>query len=244
MKKIFVIIPYYQNIEPECLAGIKELQLSQKYEYVIAKVKAASLVNARNFAAFQAVETGADWIVTIDSDIGFTEDDIIHCIKLGKDFVALPYKMKGFDFYECAEFSKPGKAGIQEKFPLTTKGIRKIKGYAGCGFHVFKTNMLKGMKYPWYTLPIIEDEKSPMGMAIAGEDMGFCLNALESNINLYVDFDSPVTHIDREDEKGVSDLNVRLTPLEVGYLLKAVDELPRKIANSLHDKISKQVGKV
>jgi hypothetical protein len=245
--KILVVCFYYQNIEPECEAGLKQLEKSKLHEYVILRAKSSSLVQARNKVIAAYLPQKFDKIITIDSDIEFSESTIEAGIAHGKEFVAFPYERKGEDLYECGVFgSEVGH--IVERFPLTTKGLQEVRGYVGAGLNIYDAQVLLNMideeLYPWYYMPVVKDDTDMYGLTVTGEDIGFCINLMKADVPIYVDFDMPVRHILRVDEEtGIDSKTLRLEPVEIGLILKSIDELPRKLANPIYEKICKQVGK-
>jgi len=237
MVRLAVVVPYYQHIEPECMKSIAALNESMLFELTMIKAKGALLPMVRNQLLIDASDY--DYILTVDSDIAFTLDQIESAFHRDLDVVAFPYKMKHFGCYEGAYYTNDNCDSFGDKFPLTTSGFKKVNGWIGAGLMLFKTKILKPMIFPWYHSPIIKADNEH-GQDIAGEDFGFCRRIQEVGLKIHVDFDQPATHIVRDDEKG--NRTISLEPLEIGFVLKGLNELPRKVSDPIYRKICNQVG--
>jgi len=236
--KIMVCCSYYHRIEPECDAGLELLRKSTKHKYGIRKGKGVELTQVRNRLLWDVEKY--DKILTVDSDIGFTEADIDHLIALKSEFCALPYIIKNFpNMYEAGILDE---GRIVERYSIERKEPCHV-GYVGAGFSLFDSVILKKMEYPYYRQEIIPTEEGHLfDKETSGEDVGFCMNAARHGIKILVDFSRPVRHLARSDERQGGEKALSLTPFEVGCVMKGLDELPRKLSNPIYDKIANQVG--
>lgn len=143
----------------------------------------------RSQAIRQSPIHGYDYFLFVDSDIGFTLENVEKLLAHDKDIVCSPYLChddKGV--YQAGMFSYPGV--ISGKCGVETKGLHRVD-YCGAGFMLVKAKVFSATKYPWFRHSIVEMN----GLASeVGEDLGFCMNVKQSGFDVWCDFNNPVYH--------------------------------------------------
>ena len=196
--KIRACIPFYNEFETN-KPGLRELRDCKEIQFdieprqgsVVGRIR-NSLFNDEKSQKIQQYPVGGyDYFLMIDSDIDFKLSHVLALIENDKDICCAPYKMhNNQELFDCGMF-KPGEPGrIFNRFSTEQKGTYKVD-WTGAGFMLIKAEALRAMSYPWYRHIIVKsgDEQSE-----TSEDIGFCTNAKESNIDIWCDFDIPIGH--------------------------------------------------
>lgn len=152
----------------------------------------------RDRIAARALKDKADYVLMIDSDMVYSPDLVDRLIKHNKDVVGVVYKNPSWN----------EKLGRVDKLKpmLFDYNSKKQQFYAweeckqkklfrvdavGTGIMLIKTDVFKKFPRPWF--PFIEHRQ-----LILGEDLGFCLNCMAHNIEVWVD---PTMRIGHEKPK-------------------------------------------
>jgi len=196
--KIFIGMPVSMLIERQTLQCIDALK-KENFEFIFSVGKGSNLPIARNKLVKEAIKSGADYFLGIDSDITFGVDDFHKLLSMEANLVfgAFRSKMKR-DEYEAGYYTQgyPGSSGIKLKADST--GLIKTD-WSGTGFFLAKVKFLARVGSPWFRQP---DVVLPNGeMDICGEDVGFCMKLNYLQEPILVNCDLKLGHIIREDEK-------------------------------------------
>ncbi len=191
--KIKVCVPFYSEFET-AKPGLKALAADPRFEIDFAQGTYISearnaLVNGQRSQAIWQDSLPFDYFLFVDSDIGFTKENVEILLSHDKDIVCSPYRCHNTpDLYQAGMFSSPGV--ISGKCSVVTKGLHKV-GYCGAGFMLVNASVFSKTRYPWFRHSVIELN----GMASeVGEDIGFCMNVSESGLEVWCDFSNPVYH--------------------------------------------------
>jgi len=155
-----------------------------------------SLINdLKSILVYQKPVEGYDYFLMLDSDIEFNLSNIEALINHNKDIVCSPYLMHGREgIYDCGEFLIQG--SIKGRYNEDKKGLHVVD-WIGAGFMLMKASVFEKMEYPWYRNILV---RSGDNQEESSEDIGFCVNAERSNIDVWCDFDNPVGHKKRTHE--------------------------------------------
>ena len=143
----------------------------------------------------------------VDSDISYTQNNIIQLLAHDKDIISGAYISKSNpDNFE---------AGITDVYgrnlsyvSKNSTGLNKIDGYVGLGFVLIKREALENMEYPWcaeYTVCYNKDgvykeqweySEGDNGeiCEVFAEDAYFCKNAREKGLDIFLDCNCLVEH--------------------------------------------------
>jgi hypothetical protein len=141
-------------------------------------------------------ETFTHWLF-IDSDINYTQNDIVKLLVHDKDIVSGAYISKSNpDNFEAGVTDQNGR-NISYVSSKST-GLNKIDGYVGLGFMLLKREALEIMEYPYFSEYVICYTKEGNNGEIAevfAEDAYFCKNAKDNGLEIYLDCECKVDHI-------------------------------------------------
>lgn len=194
---IKVCIPYYAEYEA-CKAGLRELQECKAHTFILSPVKGSVVAFVRNHLVNEGVSTkrsqrlvqACDGYLFIDSDIGFTLDDVLTLIEAKKPITALPYETyNDSGVYQVGEWEHVA-GNIKYKYPVETEGWKRV-AWVGGGMHLVMKHVYEKMEYPWYRHSLVQlgDNQEQ-----TSEDLGFCIEAKKAGFNIWCNFDKPVKH--------------------------------------------------
>jgi hypothetical protein len=200
MKKVFIATPAYDGkvhvqYAMALLDAVKILEM-HGFEPIVRVPTSGSLIVAeRNRLVQMFWESGADYMLFIDSDLGFDARTLVRLLSAQKDFVAGVYPSrdgKGFTFRPALEAD-----GRIVMCPETR--LLKME-YIPAGFMLIRREVIAKMRddYPelWYAP---KDPRSDKESAFCffdtevhdgefwGEDYVFCRRARNSGFDIWVD---------------------------------------------------------
>lgn len=199
-KKIFIGTPAYEGKVyvqyAMALLDTCELLKSVGYDPIVrVPVSGSLLVADRNRLIQMFWESDADYMLCIDSDLGWDPNTVLNMLKFGKDFVAGVYPTrqgKGFTFRPATEAD-----GRIVMCPMTN--LLKME-YVPAGFMMFSRKVIATMReqYPeLYYSP--KDPRSDTEAAYCffntelfegefwGEDYIFCKRVRDAGFEIWVD---------------------------------------------------------
>lgn len=199
-QKCAVLVPVGNHIEPDCELALRELE---RRGYSVWRVRGyAAIDQARNQMATDALRTGFEETMWIDSDIGFHPDDV-HKLRLhGLPIVSGIYPKKGKR--ELALHVLPG----TEHIPLGIEGGLHELRYAATGFLLVRRGAYERIKstcrlpecnsrfgnpmVPFFMPMVVPDGEGSWYLA---EDFAFCERARQSGIKIIADSTIRLWHI-------------------------------------------------
>jgi hypothetical protein len=151
--------------------------------------KGTYIHDLRNRAFQEAVDSKADYLMFIDTDVCFGPEAIIQLVKRNKDIIGASYNLKSLPLISVV---KPlGPDGKQSKDPnACIPGDEMSEVFAvATGFMLIKMQKVRKMKYP-FNFGI-----NPDGTMI-GEDVNFCKRCKEElGLKIWCDPTIKVGHI-------------------------------------------------
>lgn len=140
------------------------------------------LSEARQNAAKELIEHGCDWIMFVDSDMGFPKNTLERLLSHGEDVVAA----------NCSKRKRPVAPtarrvtddGDELVWPdPAVRGLEKVDT-VGTGIMLIKAEVFTKIEWPWFNQPWREKTQRFMG-----EDSFFCWRCHEASASIYIDHD-------------------------------------------------------
>ena len=190
---IRVCIPFYSDFETP-KPGLRTLN---KFIFEICPRQGTYIADARNSFIndnksnkIKQDPLNYEWFLFIDSDIGFTKDDVNRLLEHKKEIISLPYKThKDPTVYQCGYFTNI-QGNIKERISEKEKGLKEVD-FSGAGMLLVNRSVFCKLDYPWfkdYTLTVGDSAVH------VGEDISFCVSAKRAGYKIYCDLDYPVYH--------------------------------------------------
>ncbi len=204
-RRCVVIVPIAAHTEPECERGLEELE---RRGYVVRRRACHVAIDmGRSQMASDALAEGFDEQMWIDSDIGFTADDVERLREHRESFVCGLYAKRG-----PAELACQVKEGTTELVFGEAGGLLEI-AYAGMGFCLIRREVFddvrtkhalptcgKRTKHPFvpYFLPmVIPHVDVPDDNWYLAEDYAFCERARVAGHPVMADTRVRLFHVGR-----------------------------------------------
>ena len=163
---------------------------SQKFDIVPAIETAIPLDEARNKIVKTAIEFECDYIFFIDSDTLIQREQLERLIDHDKDAITGISYMKTSPYYSLIR-KRIGYRIYSPIEPSSDKELIKIDG-AGFGCFLVKMSALNNIEYPWFRWHFYKYENKWLHI---GEDLFFCEQLGNANINIYCDPTVQCVHI-------------------------------------------------
>jgi hypothetical protein len=127
-----------------------------------------------------------DYILWVDSDIGFRPEDFEQLLSRNVDIIAGPYK-KAAGAYTCTELPKD--LDIKVLPSMTPEDLKDrtelIEALSfGFGFVLIKRGVFEKVPRPWFCTQVYNYRGNDIGV---GEDVYFCLKAKDAGFKLWID---------------------------------------------------------
>lgn len=200
MYKILIGIPSLGEIRCETVCSlIPALSEIPEHSTCLMTPCGCYIHQLREFLANQALESKADYLMFIDSDMVFTADAIRRLLNRNKDIIGANYNYKLSDrvsvtkidpdvispeFYED-DPRFPGVKKFSMKMPTEPIIVRAV----GTGFLLIKTDVFRKIPKPWFWFELSDDGN------LIGEDVYFCDKAKKFGFDVWCDPTIPVGHI-------------------------------------------------
>lgn len=146
---------------------------------------------ARNRIVKAAMSNECDYIFFVDSDVIIQPEQLEKLISWNKDAITGVYYMRVLPYYSLIRKKTADKLYTPiEPEPNSTRLI-KIDG-AGFGCFLVKTSVFKKIEYPWFQFKYYQREGV---WGHLGEDLYFCEQLQNANIEIYCDPTVKCTHV-------------------------------------------------
>ena len=131
-------------------------------------------------------------ILWIDSDIAFTEQDVLKLYNSDKDIITGAYL---FGDGSIAAYKTFGKNGYTYEEVLAMENITEIEG-CGFGFLMVKQGIFEQLSRPWFqqVMGTVELNGKTIEFPIMGEDLSWCKRVRDLGYKIYLDPNVKVTH--------------------------------------------------
>lgn len=213
---VSVIYPNHGQISYITKKSVLDLVKSKIADISLKITQGSNLPFARNNAInygksselYQKLE-GFDYMLMLDSDMGFIPEDIKKLIDHDKEIVSVAYQRRENLDILCAGYWKKDVDGvddIENRISWSEKGLKKVD-WVGAGCLLIKKEALEKMEFPWFRAELIKfknDNKEVQ--VITSDDFGFCHNAKKHGLDVYVDCSCKIEHLSMNTNTIVSDL--------------------------------------
>lgn len=175
------------------LANLVGYQIGKHRDNLILTRRSGSVLSElRQLSAKELIEQGADWILFIDSDMGFPKDALQRLIEHDVDVVAANCCKRQRPVGVTAKVMNPANGMLEPVWPDKDKhGLERVDAI-GTAFMLIKADVFQRIGWPWFMQPWIEEQQSWVG-----EDVFFCRRCYEAGIPIYTDHDLSweITHM-------------------------------------------------
>lgn len=190
---ICICIPYYKTMSPAAAFSLSSLA----GRYTVRGRGSALIYEARNWLINmgqsdikkQSLDEEISHYLFVDSDMSFSEEHIRMLKDSDKLIISGACESRRHRGKYCAGMFGPNYS-IGTYSTSDETGIRQVD-WVGGAFLMVKREALEQMEYPWFRHVYID-----MGFRAnqTGEDIGFCINAKEKGIPIFVNLDCKVGH--------------------------------------------------
>ena len=163
-----------------------------KYSPMIGHQRATNIHTGRNKICKKALDSGADYVLMLDSDMTFPKEALVKLISLDKDIVSALAVKKDYPYEPVMTMKREPEKALCMLDPILewTDGELLEVDAVGTAFMLFKTSVLNKMKMPYFHYPWFEDLELDLG-----SDNYFCLKAREADLKVFVDTSLKIGHI-------------------------------------------------
>ena len=184
-----------------------EIVISQNYSSVVHFARAKCLGgDARKGPGqkpFQG-ELDYDYIMWIDSDIVFNDEDFFKLLESPHDVTCGRYMMDDMqhfaavriwdtEYYRQNGTFKFLKEDDIQQYKTTSRSRYMPVAYAGMGWMLIRSGIIEHLQYPWFYRPLEQIGADIRDMS--SEDVAFCKNLQEIGIPIMLDTDIRVGHL-------------------------------------------------
>lgn len=192
--KVVAICPFYDTIRPETEAGLRAVESMGIH---VDRPQSSSIARMRSERASYWTAHGAERLLYIDADMGFTPDDVKRLLAHDLPFVVAPYFQRrcgGEAVFRPLDEAAPiiiGKGG----------GLIELR-YSGFGFNAVKTEVFHRIAqtvpmlqegYPPFFQEMLLEEKG--GVSWLSEDTSFCRRARDVGVTIHCDTSIRIFHL-------------------------------------------------
>jgi len=245
--KIMTAVPFYRDIEPETSQSIQALNSIHSFSFEHHAIKNSSLTRTRNHIMQLCIDTGADFLLGVDSDTKFTNADFLtaweYMQKENLDIIFCSYRAKeDLEKLAAGKFVEgfPGDPILKD--PVQNLTLEE-EDWCSVVFFIISRKLIEKLEGSWFRcMPYKRSDGKP---DTTPEDIGFCLYLKENNIPIRVLHGTGIEHIVRADE-GALDPNSKTVTLKlpksfIPTLIKKLEEIPFNLGKLIMPLIGKQL---
>jgi hypothetical protein len=184
-----------------------EIVISQHYSSVVHFARAKCLGGDARKGPGQKPFQGEleyDYIMWIDSDIVFNDEDFFKLLESPHDVTCGRYMMDDMQHFaavriwDTEHFKQNGafkflKEADIEQFKASSRSRYMPVAYAGMGWMLIRSGIVEHLQYPWFYRPLEQIGADIRDMS--SEDVAFCKNLQEIGIPIMLDTDIRVGHL-------------------------------------------------
>lgn len=152
------------------------------HQLMIFTSQGTLIVNQRASLAQTALDAGADYILWLDTDMRFPKDTLKRLLAHDKPIVAANYATRRIPV-DTVAFSRVGDQWETIKSKPESKGLEEVVA-VGMGVMLIKTDVLRKMERPWFSIGYHPDTHE-----YSGEDIYFCVRAKKFGFPVLIDHD-------------------------------------------------------
>ena len=209
MKKVMVTVPCYENIYPDTMKCIWDLNKARCDGYYITDfdyVRGYTVDRARNLCVHKAKQAEATHILFVDNDVTFKPEYLDYLVEHDLPVVMGYYNHRPSDPEDTlvrTNLCKMGQVNYIEQ--ITPDEMREAldEGYelvqtkgGGLGFTLVDMEVFRKLRYPYFLFVTYGDGQS------LSEDLFFCEQCARAGIDVYADPRCYCGHMFREIKGG------------------------------------------
>jgi hypothetical protein len=172
--KILIGIPTMGSVRIEMMSSLIYVLMNTPAECALYTPISCYVHMNREEIVKKALQTEADYIFFVDTDMKFPQDTLTKLLSMNVDIVGAVYNQRK---------SPPTSVVIQLDPPVDRLPNEPIKVRAvGTGLLLVKIDVFKKMSRPWFFFePELDDQKA------VGEDVWFCDKAREMGYDIWIE---------------------------------------------------------
>ena len=193
---IQICVPYYNPIHPATLESIEKARLDKEIHFTEEKEFGPYVGNNRNACVTKTAEIkqklpdDIDYYLFVDSDIGFTVDNVKRLLEWKKNIISGAYIRRDTKKVAAGNWLKGNQGITGEHFNNENGGLVKADWISG-GFLLVNATTLEKLPYPWFRHRLISNSVEAIE---TGEDIGFSILCAENKQELFIDLGCKVEH--------------------------------------------------
>lgn len=176
MKTILIAVPTAKYIETDTFASIYNLIIPEGYRATFQTFFGYNIAQIRNLIASHAINY--DYLLSVDSDMGFHPESLIRLLAADKDIIGSVYRQR----LEPEKLEVYGFNLLRVAYKdIYNSGPREV-GAVGMGLTLIKSKVLKEIGYPQFEYHSALDHNDTFS-----EDLDFCLKAKNKGFEVWVE---------------------------------------------------------
>ncbi len=217
--RLFIGIPAYSGIEPNCFSCLNRLQVQlrdRKIESRVAVLSYNSIIyDARNRLLQAFLASGCTHALFMDSDISFFPETVFEILSKDREFIAAAVPLRGVHWDMVDEAIKSGLVPVKnyslkynvalrdsEHVVMDESGLIEVTSI-GLAFSVLRRSLVEKMvaAYPQLVYESEEGLEIPglflpvlQDRKLYGEDLSFCYRWKEIGGKIWVLANAPICH--------------------------------------------------
>ena len=202
---ILIATPYYNPITPETVESVS--RVLSAFPGARWEKRFGAMIDANRHACVTDKIEVRQHLPKDITHVLFWDSDIYHpdaagyikrMIRQSKPVITGMYRGRYSE--SAAGYWEDGRPGISKSIiEFNSTGVQKVD-WTGAGFLLCKTSALEKLPFPWFRYPVIRPTAEHADNA--GEDIGFCLNCRDNNIQIWIDCDSKMHHKPNVSKEG------------------------------------------
>ena len=199
--KIIICHPNGLPVSQPTIKSINALaaRVDLPFGILVNPLEGALLQHSRNYGVGDKLKwTKSDkveeyeYYLMLDADMEFDPEDLIRLYNTKKMIISGASVPRGYSYKLNAGMwgSISGTTPEDRIIRSTDTGLIKVD-WCGAAFLLIRKEAFNKMSYPWFDCRTIETSE---GVEQTAEDIGFCMNAQESDIDIWFDCECRITH--------------------------------------------------
>jgi len=164
------------------LATLMGNAVASGHEMGIFNCEGTLICDQRTTLAKKAVDSGADYVLWLDSDMRFPKDALTRLLAHGKDIVGANYVTRALPVSPTARNFTDGQWWKVPTYNHST-GLEEVTA-AGMGLMLTSTKVFKKMPAPWFHIGYATANEM-----YTGEDVYFGIHAAKEGFKVFIDHD-------------------------------------------------------
>jgi hypothetical protein len=164
------------------LGQLIAVAMTEGHQMGLFSCEGTLICDQRTTLANRAIESNADYILWLDTDMRFPRESLSRLLAHGKDIVGANYVTRSLPTSPTARDYRDGQWWKVPTYKHST-GLQKVTA-AGFGVMLTKTDVFKAMEYPWFHIGYAKENDM-----YTGEDVYFGIHAERAGYETFIDHD-------------------------------------------------------